>query len=910
MTSLGALTFAAPWLLLGLLALPVLWWLLRLMPPAPRRLSFPAIRLLFGLKPKEETPDRTPWWLVLLRVALAGLVIVALAHPLIDAADRPGRGPLVLAIDDGWAAAARWGARVEAIEAAIGRAERAGLPVYLLTTAPRAAGEGDLLTGPLAAPEALRRARALVPQPWPGDRGAALKALDGLPAEGGASVLWLADGLAGGDAKVDAEFAQRLQRLGNLQVFLDPPEALPLLQLPPAVGGGLTVRLSRVAAAGARTVALRATGEDGRLITREEIAFPAGAAEVEQAIRLPTELANRVTRLSLEGHDSAGSVVLLDERWRRRPVGLVSGGPEEEAQPLLGDLYYLDRALAPFTELRQGELAQLMQGQLAVIVLADIGTLGDEETARLADWIERGGVLLRFAGERLAENAGSLLPVRLRIGERTLGGAMSWARPVGLAPFPADSPFAGLPVPADVLVKRQVLAEPEPDLGAKTWARLADGTPLVTGERRGAGWLVLVHTTANTDWSNLSLSGLFVDLLRRVVGLSQGVLEADVEVSLAPLQTLDGFGRLGKPPATALPAAPEVFADAEVGPSHPPGFYGTDQGRRALNLSARVRAIEPLAGLPSGAAVAPYGAGRETDLKPWLLAAAAILLLIDMMIALALRGLFIQPAARRVAATLLLGAILLSPPAPAQETATDDEAAIAATRDTRLAYVRTGSPQVDATSSAGLQGLVLVLKQRTAVEAAAPMGVDVERDELAFFPLLYWPIAAEQPLPSAAALRRLNAYLRNGGMIFFDTRDQGAASTFGGLAPGAMRLRELARGLDIPPLAPLPPDHVLTKSFYLLRQFPGRWAGGTLWVEPGEGRINDGVASVLIGGNDYAAAWAVDDFGSPLFPAVPGGEHQRETAYRFGVNLVMYALTGNYKSDQVHVPAILERLGQ
>ena len=74
-------------------------------------------------------------------------------------------------------------------------------------------------------------------------------------------------------------------------------------------------------------------------------------------------------------------------------------------------------------------------------------------------------------------------------------------------------------------------------------------------------------------------------------------------------------------------------------------------------------------------------------------------------------------------------------------------------------------------------------------------------------------------------------------------------------------------------------------------------------------RVNDGVSPVVIGSHDWAAAWAVDDRGRPLFATVPGGEEQREHAYRFGVNLVMYALAGNYKADQVHVPLIMRRLG-
>jgi hypothetical protein len=109
---------------------------------------------------------------------------------------------------------------------------------------------------------------------------------------------------------------------------------------------------------------------------------------------------------------------------------------------------------------------------------------------------------------------------------------------------------------------------------------------------------------------------------------------------------------------------------------------------------------------------------------------------------------------------------------------------------------------------------------------------------------------------------------------------------------------------------PVPVDHVLTKSFYLLKEFPGRWTGGTVWVERRGGRHNDGVSSIVIGSNDWAGAWAVDGNGTATLPVVPGGERQREFAYRFGINWVMYSLTGNYKTDQVHVPAIIERLGQ
>jgi hypothetical protein len=173
-------------------------------------------------------------------------------------------------------------------------------------------------------------------------------------------------------------------------------------------------------------------------------------------------------------------------------------------------------------------------------------------------------------------------------------------------------------------------------------------------------------------------------------------------------------------------------------------------------------------------------------------------------------------------------------------------------------------------------------------------------------------VTAEQRPPSAAAAERINRYLETGGTILFDTRDAGEQTpgAYGSAGFSEAMLRRLAQGIKIPPLVPVPPDHVLTKSFYLMHEFPGRWNSGQVWIEPVEDRVNDGVAGVIIGGNDWAGAWAIDAQGRPAYAVVPGGEPQREQAFRFGINLVMYVLTGNYKSDQVHVPAILERLGQ
>ncbi|HYD99602.1 MAG TPA: DUF4159 domain-containing protein [Alphaproteobacteria bacterium] len=892
MFGLGALAFATPWALLALAALPALYFLLRLTPPNPKRVSFPAIALLRDLIVRQETPARTPWWLVLLRMALAALLILAAAQPLLNPTPAPAAGgPLLLVVDNGWGAAVDWPARQRAMAESIGAAERSGRPVVLLATAPGDDGAAPAAQGPMDAGAARRLAERLQPQPWPVDRAGALKAVQGLQLTGAATGLWLADGL--GDAAVDP-LARALQQLGPLTVRTTPPEQAAMALPPPRNDGtAMTAGLLRVPVGAPATVTLRAAAADGRTLARLPLRFEAGAGAAEGRLELPLELRNEIVRLDIDAQATAGSVALLDGRWRRRAVGIAGGRPQSEAQPLLAETFYLERALAPFAEIRRGDAATLADGKPSAILLPD-GGLSPAELERLANWVQAGGVLVRFAGPLLAENPDDLLPVRLRAGDRTLGGALSWSQPAALAPFAPDSPFFGASLPPDIRVNRQVLAEPTLDLADKTWARLADGTPLVTAAKRGEGFVVLFHTTGNADWSNLPLSGLFPDMLRRLASLGEGEA-ARQGASLPPLELLDAFGRLGAPGAGAVPLPAEAEA---VSPRHPPGFYGTPEARRALNLGGSVvpAAFGPL---PPGVAVADYaGAAGEVPLAPWLLAAAVLLLALDVLATLLLSG-QLRRAASAAAAVALLAMLPLAGPR-AQDAAPPDWALEDAMR---LAYVVTGDGEVDRTTEAGMRGLADTLSRRTTVEEVEAQAVDIETDELAFFPFLYWPVTPAQAPPSPAAVARLNAYLRNGGTIVFDTRD----GNDGAVNPDLARLAE---GLDMPPLAPVPPDHVLTKAFYLLQDFPGRWDGGGPWVEARETPVNDGVSPVIVAVNDYAAAWALGPNGQPLYATVPGGERQRELATRFGVNLVMYVLTGNYKADQVHVPAILERLGQ
>lgn len=952
------LGFASPLILLGLLSLPVLWWLLRLVPPRPQRLAFPPARLLFDIAPKEETPSRTPWWLTLLRLLLAALLIIAAAGPLWrpSVATSGGSTPLALLIDDGWAAASTWDARIRTGEDILSRAEADGRAVAIVAMSD--AGRGVTLQPAAAARVQLRQ---MSPKPHAIERSEALPALSRfLNATPEIELVWLADGVHLGRAD---EFLSGLNKIIGahpLTVVEGGVPAALALNAPDNAAGALSVKVQRATTQGAQDGVVRALDLKGLPLGDARFTLASGEREATATFDLPVEIRNDIARLEIAGERSAGAVQLLDKRWRRRSVGIITGATADTAQPLLASTYYLQRALSPFADIRMGErvspsdaVTRFLDQNIPMLILADVGNIVGDARTRLNTWIENGGVLVRYAGPRLAASNDDLVPVRLRRGGRTLGGSLSWEKPQPLSAFSADGPFGGMPVPNDVTVNRQVLAEPDANLADRSWATLNDGTPLVTGERRGKGMIVLFHVTADTRWSDLPLSGTFVDMLKRLVALAgsnasaeQAANERDVE-TLSPARTLDGFGAFTAPPGSVKPV-PAHYSGHATG-DYPPGFYGPPEGLLAVNTLTPADRPEALDTSSLNARRDAYRLSEPLDLRGPLFLAGLTLLLIDALVVFWLAGGLRRLSRQRKAATaagiavalVFAGHDALSPaqaqvlPLQQRQTAAPsrpglspaDEMAMKATLETRLAYVITGDAETDAVSKAGLSGLTLFLAQRTALEGGEPIGLDIARDELSFYPLIYWPIVANAPRPSPEALARIDAYMKQGGTVLFDTRDAIMAPPGPGgesRSPGIVALRQILSSLDIPELEPVSKDHVLTKTFFLLRDFPGRFAGGQLWVEalPAEddpdgdsearrpARAGDGVSSILITSNDLAGAWAMRNDGQAMLPMVANEPRQREMAYRAGVNIVMYTLTGNYKADQVHIPALLERLGQ
>ena len=500
--TLGPIAFLSPWLLAGLLALPVIWWLLRTVPPRPQRVEFPPTRILVGLDNREKTPAKTPWWLTLIRMLAAALVILALAEPVLNpnrTTALTGSGPVVLVVDNGWAAAAQWGSRTSMIERLIAEAEGQSRPVMIVATASATKSPAAKIEAPGAARST---AAAIQPQPFAPDRPAAAEAI--VRALGGAaeaSIVWLSDGIDhDGTARA---FTDRLAALAGVRIAVVETRAgYEALGTSATVttGGRLEAQVLR-AEGGVRSGVLHAVSARGQRLGQVAFTLNAGDTRAISAFDLPLELRNQVTRIEIAGERSAGAVHLLDARSRWHRVGVYSSESREQAQPLLAPLYYIERALTPFTEIARGEGANLpaaidsiMKRNVSVLMLADVGVLpprcarqaSPNGSRRAACWCASPGRGSRRAATTCFRSR--CARAAARSAARCRGRRRNrWCRSATRACSQACR------CRAEVVVSKQVLADPA-SLGAdvKVWARLKDGTPLVTAAKRGDGQLDLL----------------------------------------------------------------------------------------------------------------------------------------------------------------------------------------------------------------------------------------------------------------------------------------------------------------------------------------------------------------------------------------------------------------------------------
>lgn len=864
--------FLNPAALAGLIALPILWVILRFIPPAPKKIYLPSARFLKGLQSEDAAPQSTPWWLRLLRLMILSFLILAFAGPVLHP-EKPSdeTGPMRLVFDNNWASAQSWDLQMAKAEALLSQAQKNDRVVQFMPTA--SSIETNAFT---TADEALKKLKSLKPMPFPA-------ALENIKISGDAETHWVTSGIA--DPGFD-DMASRFMALGGLTVYVpDMNNRAGLLRGPSADMEKSIARIEIPSGAPERNVNLQAFNDKGIQINQMRQTITGQVDGIDILDETDLFKGKAIARWSVTDFRGAGGLYWEDSSRGTGLIGIPLQAGNNSQTGFEDASFYLTRAAAPFATVVTGSIAALIEQQCGVIVLPDIVSFATDDLDRLEAWVKRGGVLLRFGGPSMSESDNVLIPVALKTGMRSLSGDISWGTPLKLAAFPATSPFAGT-TPPDVTVERQLLAAPSADLAGNTWAQLTDGTPVITARTMEKGLTVLVHTTATPQWSDFVLSGFYVSFLKEIVELA-ALPDKSVasDKNLQPFMLLDGYGQLQKPENDSKPLTRQELETTIPSKDHPPGLYSDGNRKFAFNLGDHLPALNPVGTLPQGArSLSLLPDGQERNLSPLFFLLAMLLFLIDWIILIASSKIW-----RRSVAVFIL--LTIPFPALAQPNADND-----VTRAASIHLACVQNDQADLCRQA-LSNVAQAVTARTSSTLGDTVIVDLEKDDLSFYPLLYWPLSPSDNL-SQAARTNLQSYIYKGGMILIDTQDGPYDGNQIVQSQAVLKLRAILEGFSIPLLKPAPHDFVLFKSFYLLNIHPEYDLTGKIWVEEDSISPAQGISSVMVTGEDWMRKWAY-----------PSSQTDAEMASRFGVNLAIYALTGNYKADQVHMKAILERMG-
>ena len=614
-------------------------------------------------------------------------------------------------------------------------------------------------------------------------------------------------------------------------------------------------------------------------------------------LSFPNGIFNQIKSIKIVGQNHAGARYYFDDFSKKKNIAILNSNESYKESPLLSPIYYLKKALNSKHNVKVEKINDIIKQSHSTIIIPETEEIPNAFEKKLSDWLLEGGTLIRFSGKRLAEKKSKFLPSKdtfRRI--RNIEGQLTINKKLFISDFEKDSIFYGLSIPKDITINKQLVFNAFPER-VKVLAKLNDNTPLVSMIKYGAGEIILFHIGANNDWSNLPISSLFPDMLNRVLLFSKNHNSSNFK-NLSLNREIDGFGNLVSPKKIVTMNSFDKLKTIKPSLDTPPGQYENNQISIALNLSTNINQYETEK--TNSNVLSNYTFKNTKDLSSTILKIILAMFILDILIIIVIKNsvnfsnIFTK---KKDSLVLILFFLTLS------------ELDSLSASETNLAYIKIEDTQINNISENGLETIRNLLITRTSINPKAVIGLDIKSDYIYSYPFIYWPLTKNLLSIKKPEIIKIKNYLNNGGIFFFDIIGFSRKD----LNLKGKKFKEIRRFLDeigANELSIIPKEHTLTKSFYLLNKFPGKWDNRILFVENSNLQYKDGVSSIILGFNDWAKAWALDSNNLPLFPVVPGGERQRELSYRFGINIAMYALTGNYKSDQIHSKSILERLGK
>lgn len=904
-----------PLLALGLI--PLIWWVSRIIPPKPKTIIFPAKRFLSGLKSEKQEAKKAPVWLKIVRAIGLSALILAIANPILSfekSSQEVLPKNIILVIEDSYSSAPDYENRQTELKTLMHNLRAKTAPdtqYFLIKTSEQFNGALGSLIEPMDLSSIEMRAAGIKPSPLFFDHWDVAKILEKIPNK--AKIYYFSDGL-------EHMGSQNLRRImenkavGKIEIYSPKSNKNAGLIEVTRTNTGFEYQYNSVDNT-------RAVRVDFYSANHVKIASGSGVRG-RGSLQIDNSTARKAAYAKISDVNSAAAVLLFDSFDKRQIIGLEKSA--EADQPILSDNHYIKAAGKQFADLYLDDIENLVKAQVNAIVLGDRAGFSTKEAQELEKYVKQGGMLVRYIGPQAISAKDDLLPAKFKSEARNIKDALG-VKPLTIAQFARESPFYGLELPSGAnpsIISTFDDTEQTPLI----WARLTDGTPFISATKLGEGEIVAIHTSAAPYWSDIAFSGLQVGLLKRIISRSQSpILPQSIrptDLPLNPNMLIDGFGNIVEAPNNANPIQIETQKQIRPNANQLPGIYENFETRLIIQAYNGETSFEPVKTLSPNFTSLSDQANNNFRLQPLFLLLALGVFLFDGLFSIgtikSIRGLFsslfskFKKPVLKVFACLLIGGLLNFQTTNFASAQTINAGqGIGKSSEIKhgiqLAFISANNTASDEIVFNGLNELKAALNNRTSVRASKivkinPLEIDPFANELALYPIIYWRLA-DNPTPLGInSQRALNQYMRNGGLLFVDTRGAG-------LSPAAARANtQIAlRGLIVPPLEQVGQSHVLAKSFYLLAGFPGRYGGARLWAQSMASlnvSANDGVSPIIIGDGDYAYAWA----NKPANTVISNEAIARNAAINTGINIYFYALTGQYKADQVHVPAILERL--
>ena len=568
----------------------------------------------------------------------------------------------------------------------------------------------------------------------------------------------------------------------------------------------------------------------------------------------------------------------------------------------MSPVYYIKKAIKEDHNVFLNDLDNLLKENPSVIIFPESKKFDKKNRELILGWLNNGGLLIKFASNKSIYNKNIYFNSKnIPPSIRYLGGDLSWEKDLNIKAFSDNSIFRNILVPKNIVIKKQLIFSKMDQIGIKVLAQLEDETPLITMRKVGNGKVLLFHFTANNDWTNIPMSNIFVEFLSKALLLSK-LQNSNSSDTLQIKSQINGFGFLEDSTDIKSFESISLLKNAIPSENALPGVYDNKDLAITLNLSGKIITNNFNINTYKNFNIKSYYENNVYDYSSFFLILVMLMLLIDILISSSLKNnFFLLKLVRRKTNVLpfLLTFLIFS--------FLDNSKANEYINNTFLAYIKIDDQNRNDISRDGLNALKETLIRRTSVSPKGVVGIDINKDPIFYYPFIYWPIEDKFLNINEQAKIKIKNYFKSGGIVLFDILKFDRNTPLIN-SKSYLLIKNFLMNIGVEDLNYIKNNHTISKSFYLLKKFPGRWDNKILLVDNNDLNLKDGVNSIIIGFNDWAGAWALDNNKYPLFPVVPGGERQREIAYRFGINIMMYALTGNYKSDQVHSKSILNRI--